>query len=121
MYLDPWFQRSVRTTRYFFGQRADGSCQGPILKEALRCIKCGACLFECPVFELAAGYYGGRGYFGGLGAILTAYMGEGFDIAAPIAYTCLRCGRCTEVCPQSIDLSKLMPELRHRIVNMAKR
>ncbi len=93
----------------------------PVLKEALRCIKCGACLFECPVFELAAGYYGGHGYFGGLGAILTAYMGEGFDIAAPIAYTCLRCGRCTEVCPQSIDLSKLMPELRHRIVNMAKR
>jgi len=93
----------------------------PILKEALRCIKCGACLFECPVFELAAGYYGGHGYFGGLGAILTAYMSGGFEMAAPIAYTCLRCGRCTEVCPQSIDLSKLMPELRHRIVNMAKR
>ena len=93
----------------------------PILKEALRCIKCGACLFECPVFELAAGYYGGVGYFGGLGAILTAYMSGGFDEAAPIAYTCLRCGRCTEVCPQSIDLSKLMPELRHRIVEMARR
>jgi len=93
----------------------------PILKEALRCMKCGACLFECPVFELAAGYYGDHGYFGGLGAILTAYMGGGFDRAAPIAYTCLRCGRCTEVCPQSIDLSKLMPELRRRIVNMAKR
>ena len=93
----------------------------PILKEALRCIKCGACLFECPIFELAAGYYGGHGYFGGLGAILTAYMGGGFDMAAPIAYTCLRCGRCTEICPQSIDLSQLMPELRHRIVKMARR
>lgn len=93
----------------------------PILMEALRCIKCGACLFECPIFELAAGYYGGHGYFGGLGAILTAYMGGGFDMAAPIAYTCLRCGRCTEICPQSIDLSKLMPELRHRIAGMAKR
>lgn len=93
----------------------------PVLKEALYCIKCGACLFECPVFELAAGYYGGGGYFGGLGAILTAYMSGGFDEAAPIAYTCLRCGRCTEVCPQSIDLSKLMPELRRRIVDMARK
>jgi len=92
----------------------------PILKEALLCIKCGACLFECPVFELAAGYYGGHGYFGGLGAILTAYMSGGFEEAAPIAYTCLRCGRCTEVCPQSIDLSRLIPELRHRIVEMAR-
>jgi len=93
----------------------------PILKEALRCIKCGACLFECPVFELAAGYYGGHGYFGGLGAILTAYMSGGFDQAAPIAYTCLRCGRCTEVCPQQINLANLIPELRHRIAGMAKR
>jgi len=88
----------------------------PVLKEALYCLKCGGCLFECPVFQLAAGHYGSRGYFGGVGAILTAYMGGGFEEAAPIAYTCLRCGRCTEVCPQSIDLSKLIPELRHRIV-----
>ena len=93
----------------------------PILKEALSCIKCGGCLFECPVFQLTAGHYGGCGYFGGVGSILTAYMGGGFDEATPIAYTCLRCGRCTEVCPQSIDLSKLIPELRHRIVNMARR
>jgi len=92
----------------------------PILKEALYCIKCGACLFECPVFELAAGYYGGQGYFGGLGAILTAYMGGGFEEATPIAYTCLRCGRCTEVCPQSIDLAQLIPELRRRIVNTTR-
>ena len=87
----------------------------PVLKEALYCLKCGGCLFECPIFQLAAGYYGGHGYFGGVGAILTAYMGGGFEEAAPIAYTCLRCSRCTEVCPQSIDLSKLIIELRHRI------
>ncbi|MBA7614444.1 Lactate utilization protein B [subsurface metagenome] len=88
----------------------------PVLKEALYCLKCGGCLFECPIFQLIAGHYGGHGYFGGVGAILTAYMGGGFEEAAPIAYTCLRCGRCTEVCPQAIDLSKLIPELRHKIV-----
>ena len=43
-----------------------------ILREALYCIKCGSCLLECPVYQLAAGYYGGHAYFGGVGAILTA-------------------------------------------------
>lgn len=87
----------------------------PLLKEALSCIRCGSCLFECPVYQLSAGYYGGHAYFGGIGAILTAFMG-GLDQAAPIAYTCLRCGRCTEMCPQQIDISRLIPELRRRIV-----
>jgi len=96
------------------GRRA--LAQDPVLREALYCLKCGGCLFECPIFQLTAGYFGGRGYFGGVGAILTAYMGGGFSEAAPIAYTCLRCGRCTEFCPQSIDLSKLITELRHRIL-----
>jgi L-lactate dehydrogenase complex protein LldG len=91
----------------------------PVFKEALSCIKCGSCLFECPVYQATAGYYGGHAYFGGVGAVLTAHMG-GLEEAAPIAYTCLRCGRCTELCPQQIDLSKLMPELRRRIVDRSK-
>lgn len=92
----------------------------PVLREALSCIKCGSCLLECPVYQLAAGYYGGHAYFGGVGAVLTAYIGGDFEEAAPIAYTCLRCGRCTEICPQQIDLSQLMPELRHRIMQMSR-
>ena len=87
-----------------------------LLKESLYCIKCGSCLFECPVFQMAAGHYGGCAYFGGVGSILTAYIGDDFSKAAPIAYTCLRCGLCTEVCPLSIDTSKLIAELRHQIV-----
>lgn len=92
----------------------------PILKEALYCIKCGGCLFECSIFQLAAGHYGGRGYFGGVGAILSAYMTDGFPMASAIAYSCLRCGRCTDICPLSIDTSKLIIELRHKIVGMAR-
>ena len=93
----------------------------PILKEALYCIKCGSCLSECPVYQLAAGHYGGEAYFGGVGAILTAYIAGNLEEAAPIAYTCLRCGRCSEVCPQSINLSKLVPELRRQIVAASRR
>ncbi len=93
----------------------------PILKEALYCIKCGTCLSECPVYQLAAGHYGGEAYFGGVGAILTAYVGGTLAEASPIAYTCLRCGRCGEVCPQSINLSRLIPELRRQIVAASRR
>jgi L-lactate dehydrogenase complex protein LldG len=91
----------------------------PILKEALYCIKCGTCLFECPVFQLAAGYYGGKAYFGGVGSVLSAFVGGEFKDAAPLVFTCLRCGHCTQFCPSSIDTSKLVTELRSRIVKSA--
>lgn len=94
--------------------------KNPTQKEALYCIKCGNCLFECPVFQLAAGYYGGRGHFGGIGAIWVAYVTGSLEEAVPIAYTCLRCGRCTEVCPVSIDIGRLISELRHTIVATAE-
>jgi iron-sulfur cluster protein len=94
--------------------------EDPILKEALYCIRCGGCLFECPLFQLAAGYFGGRGYFAGVGSVLSAYIADGFQLASAIAYSCLRCGRCTDVCPLSIDISKLITELRHKIVRNEK-
>jgi len=86
----------------------------PILKESLYCIKCGSCLFECPVFHAAAGYFGGKGYFGGNGSILNAYLIKSLDSAA-FTNTCLRCGRCNDVCPVSIDVPKLITELRSLI------
>ena len=92
----------------------------PILKEALYCIKCGTCLFECPIFQLTAGHYGGEAYFGGVGSILSAFVGGSLKEAAPISFTCLRCGCCTNVCPTSIDTSKLTAELRQRIVKGAR-
>lgn len=91
----------------------------PIQKEALYCLKCGNCLFECPVFQLAAGYYGGHGHFGGIGAIWNAYITGSLEEAAPIAYTCFRCGCCAKICPVSIDADKLVTELRHTIVRTA--
>jgi iron-sulfur cluster protein len=92
----------------------------PLLKEATYCIKCGGCLLECPIFQLAAGKYGGRSYFGGVGTILSAYIADDFSTAAGIAYSCARCGRCVEECPMSIDTPKLIAELRHRILIKSK-
>ncbi len=92
----------------------------PILKEALYCLRCGACHFECPVYRLAAGNYG-YNYLGGIGAVGTAYISGGLEKAAPIAYTCLRCGRCKQVCPLAIDVPVLNLELRKRLVGLVAR
>ena len=94
--------------------------QNPLLKEALYCLRCGNCLLECPVFQLAAGYYGDHGHLGGIGAIWAAYVTGSLAEAAPLAYTCLRCGRCTEVCPLSIDTGRLIAELRHTIYDSGR-
>lgn len=92
----------------------------PVLGEALYCIKCGGrCLFECPLYQMASGYYGYK-YQGGLGAIWTAYLAGGLERAVPIAFTCLRCGRCAEVCPVSIDIPKLIAEFRRAVTSMAR-
>jgi L-lactate dehydrogenase complex protein LldG len=75
-------------------------------------------MYECPVFQLTAGYFGYR-YLGGIGAIWTAFVAGGMDNAAPLIYTCLRCGRCVERCPVSIDVPSMIAELRRRIVELA--
>jgi len=89
----------------------------PIMKEALYCMKCGACLYECPVYHVTAGYYGYR-YIGGIGTIWDAYTTAGMDKIAPIAYTCTLCGRCKTRCPFKIDTPKMIVELRKRLVKM---
>jgi L-lactate dehydrogenase complex protein LldG len=83
----------------------------PIFRQALYCIRCGACLYECPVYALTAGHYGYK-YFGGIGAIWTAFIAGGLEKAAPIAYTCTLCGRCVKACPMEIDVPKMILKLR---------
>lgn len=89
----------------------------PIMKEALYCMKCGACLYECPVYHVTAGHYGYR-YLGGIGTIWDAYTTAGMDKIAPIAYTCTLCARCKVRCPFKIDTPKMIMELRKRLVKM---
>ncbi len=84
----------------------------PIFREALYCLRCGGCLYECPVFRLVAGRFGSR-YFGGIGAIWTAFITDGLKEAAPLAYSCLTCGRCKLRCPMKIDIPRMCLHLRH--------
>ncbi|ADY56323.1 Lactate utilization protein B/C [Syntrophobotulus glycolicus DSM 8271] len=83
--------------------------------QALFCLRCGGCMYECPVFQVTAGHYG-RTYLSGIGSIWTAFVDGGPDVAAPMLYTCLRCGRCVEQCPMKIDVPKMVGELRSKVV-----
>jgi len=51
----------------------------------------------------------------GLGAILTRFLIGGIENAAPIAYTCLMCGRCKAHCPMEIDVPEMVLKLRQEL------
>jgi len=84
-------------------------------REILTCLKCGACLMECPLWNVVAGYFGEHVYMGGFGAILTAFT-RGFEAAVPQAFTCTLCGKCKDLCPLGIDVPEMIRKLRQRIV-----
>jgi L-lactate dehydrogenase complex protein LldG len=88
--------------------------QNPTFREALFCLRCGGCLYECPLFAVTAGHFGDK-YFGGIGAIWTAFVTGDLTDAAPLTYSCLSCGRCKVRCPVGIDAPQMCLELRERI------
>ena len=83
----------------------------PHLRQALYCLRCGGCLYECPVFAVTAGHFGDK-YFAGMGAVWAAIVNEDKEKAASLAYTCLTCGRCRQRCPVKIDVPEMVIELR---------
>ena len=87
------------------------AAKDPIVKTALRCLRCGACMYECPVYPLTTGYWGYK-YMGGIGIPWTAYVSGGFEKAAPMAFTCTLCGRCVKYCPMEIDTPKITERIR---------
>ena len=86
----------------------------PVLRQALYCLRCGGCLYECPVYAVTAGHFGDK-YFAGVGAVWAAMINHNVEKAASIAYTCLTCGRCKVRCPMEIDVPQMMIELRRLI------
>ena len=112
------------------GPRAEGETDGPehfyvILldngrstlygrepfRQALRCIRCGACLNACPVFRTVGGHTYGTTYQGPIGSVITPHLrGNGRWHHLPHASSL--CGSCTSVCPVEIDLHHLLLENR---------
>jgi L-lactate dehydrogenase complex protein LldF len=93
----------------------------PVGRQALRCIKCSACLNVCPVYERTGGRAYGSPYAGPIGAILTPQL-RGIatdkvdDQTASLPYASSLCGACFEVCPVRIDIPEVLVHLRAKVV-----
>ena len=85
----------------------------PLLSQALRCVRCGACANVCPVFRLVGGHRMGYIYIGAIGLILT-YLFHGKDRARALVQNCVNCQACKKVCAAGIDLPGLIEEIRMR-------
>ena len=89
----------------------------PVGRQALRCIRCSACLNVCPVYERTGGHAYGSVYPGPIGAILTPQlrgMQDEVDRALPFASSL--CGACYEVCPVRINIPQVLTHLRAKAV-----
>ena len=86
--------------------------EDPVFREALVCIKCGGCLYNCPVWRVVGGHFSSEGpYMGGFGVALTLFT-RGLKAAALQAYTCTLCGRCRDECPMGVDVPGMVMRVR---------
>ena len=88
-------------------------------REALKCIRCSACLNICPVYERAGGHAYGSTYPGPIGAILTPQLAGMHGVDDPnstLPYASSLCGACNEVCPVKIPITDALLEMRHQKV-----
>ncbi|MET7621603.1 LutB/LldF family L-lactate oxidation iron-sulfur protein [Streptomyces sp. NPDC005408] len=87
-------------------------------RQALRCIRCSACLNVCPVYERAGGHAYGSVYPGPIGAILSPQLrGIQSEIDASLPYASSLCGACYEVCPVAIDIPEVLVHLREKVAD----
>lgn len=90
----------------------------PVTRQSLACIRCGACLNACPVYQNIGGHAYGSTYPGPIGAVLTPQL-VGLKRAAELPYASSLCGACREVCPVKIDIPELLLHLRAEITEGA--
>jgi iron-sulfur cluster protein len=88
-------------------------------RQALRCIRCSACLNVCPVYERVGGHAYGSVYPGPIGAILNPLLkGVGHDEQVDsLPYASSLCGACFEVCPVRIDIPSVLVDQRAQVVD----
>jgi L-lactate dehydrogenase complex protein LldF len=85
-------------------------------RQALRCIRCSACLNVCPVYERAGGHAYGSPYPGPIGAIISPQLrGLTSPIDASLPFASTLCGACYEVCPVAINIPEALVHLRAQV------
>jgi L-lactate dehydrogenase complex protein LldF len=88
-------------------------------RQALRCIRCSACLNVCPVYERTGGHAYGNTYPGPIGAILAPQL-AGLQDHTSLPWASSLCGACYEVCPVKIDIPSVLVHLRGRVIRETK-
>ncbi len=83
-------------------------------RESLRCLRCGACLNACPVYNVVGGHAYGGTYSGPIGAVQTPLF-EGLAAHADLPYASSLCGACLDACPVEIDIPRMLLDLRHEL------
>jgi len=89
--------------------------QDKIAREALRCIRCGACLNSCPVYREIGGYPYGWAYSGPMGQVLNPLL-LGLERTQDLYRATTLCGACKSVCPAGIDHPSLFLQYRAKDV-----
>ena len=85
-------------------------------RQGLYCIRCGACLNACPIYQNIGGHTYETTYSGPIGSIITPHM-RGMEEFKHLSYASSLCGKCTEVCPVKIDIHKMLLLNRRDAVN----
>ena len=94
-------------------------------RQALRCIRCSACLNVCPVYERTGGRAYGSPYPGPIGAIITPQL-RGIarhpvdKQTASLPFASSLCGACFEVCPVRIDIPEVLVHLRGEVIRHSR-
>ncbi|HER27197.1 MAG TPA: lactate utilization protein, partial [Rhodospirillales bacterium] len=86
---------------------------GGDFNDMLRCIKCGACLNHCPVYQAIGGHAYGWCYSGPMGAVLVPGLlglAEAYDLPQASTF----CGRCEDICPMRIPLPRMLRSWRQK-------
>jgi L-lactate dehydrogenase complex protein LldF len=79
----------------------------PEVRDALSCIRCGACLNACPVYKTVGGHTYNTPYSGPIGAVITPHL-KGMRDWGHLAFASSLCGACTDVCPVKIPLHHML-------------
>ncbi|MBC8320903.1 MAG: lactate utilization protein [Bacteroidetes bacterium] len=76
-------------------------------RQALSCIRCGACLNACPVYKNVGGHTYDTTYSGPIGSVITPYL-QSIKKYKHLSFASSLCGKCTSVCPVNIPLHELL-------------
>ena len=89
-------------------------------RQALRCIRCSACVNVCPVYRQTGGHAYDTVYPGPIGAILQPQLSGEQGTSASLPYASTLCGACADVCPVGIDIPRILVHERAKVVRSSR-